>query len=61
MDFVRTARAKGVPEVRVLLRHILPVASNPIITTISGWFASLLAGAVFFEIILAGTAWENSW
>ena len=51
MDFVRTARAKGLPEVRVLLRHILPVASNPIITTISGWFASLLAGAVFVEII----------
>ena len=51
LDFVRTARAKGVPERRVLLRHILPVASNPIITTVSGWFASLLAGAVFVEII----------
>jgi peptide/nickel transport system permease protein len=51
MDFVRTARAKGIPEGRVLLRHILPVASNPIITTVSGWFASLLAGAVFVEII----------
>ena len=51
LDFVRTARAKGIPERRVLLRHILPVASNPIITTISGWFASLLAGAVFVEII----------
>ena len=50
-DFVRTARAKGLPERKVLLRHILPVASNPIITTISGWFASLLAGAVFVEII----------
>ena len=51
MDFVRTARAKGVPERRVLVRHIFPVASNPIITTVSGWFASLLAGAVFVEII----------
>ncbi len=51
MNFVRTARAKGIPERRVLLRHILPVASNPIITTVSGWFASLLAGAVFVEII----------
>lgn len=51
LDFVRTARAKGIPERRVLLRHILPVASNPIITTVSGWFASLLAGAVFVEII----------
>ena len=51
LDFVRTARAKGIPERRVLLRHILPVASNPIITAVSGWFASLLAGAVFVEII----------
>ncbi|MGB0311154.1 MAG: ABC transporter permease [Schleiferiaceae bacterium] len=50
-DFVRTARAKGLKEGRVFFRHILPVASNPIITTISGWFASLLAGAVFVEII----------
>ena len=51
LDFVRTARAKGLPEWKVLWRHILPVISNPIITTISGWFASLLAGAVFVEII----------
>ena len=29
----------------------MPIASNPIITTVSGWFASLLAGAVFVEII----------
>ena len=50
-DFVRTARAKGLPEFKVLWKHILPVASNPIITTVSGWFASLLAGAVFVEII----------
>ena len=50
-DFIRTARAKGLKERRVFFRHILPVASNPIITTISGWFASLLAGAVFVEII----------
>lgn len=51
LDFVRTARAKGLLEWKVLLRHVLPVISNPIITTISGWFASLLAGAVFVEII----------
>lgn len=51
LDFIRTARAKGLPERKVLWRHILPVVSNPIITTISGWFASLLAGAVFVEII----------
>ena len=51
MDFIRTARAKGLLERTVFFKHLLPVASNPIITTISGWFASLLAGAVFVEII----------
>lgn len=50
-DYIRTARAKGLSERRILLKHMLPVASNPLITTISGWFASLLAGAVFVEII----------
>jgi len=51
MDFIRTARAKGLRERTVFFKLLLPVASNPIITTISGWFASLLAGAVFVEII----------
>ena len=51
MDFIRTAMAKGLRERTVFFKHLLPVASNPIITTISGWFASLLAGAVFVEII----------
>jgi peptide/nickel transport system permease protein len=51
MDFIRMARAKGLKGPRIYFRHILPVASNPIITTVSGWFASLLAGAVFVEII----------
>lgn len=51
MPFIRTARAKGLSQWRIYWRHILPVASNPIITTVSGWFASLLAGAVFVELI----------
>ena len=51
MDFIRTARAKGLRERTVFFKHILHIASNPIITTVSGWFASLLAGAVFVEII----------
>lgn len=50
-SFVRTARAKGLPERKVFFRHLLPVALNPIITTVSGWFASLLVGAVFVELI----------
>lgn len=50
-DFIRTARAKGLTEWQVLRRHALKNSLNPIITTISGWFASLLAGAVFVEYI----------
>ncbi len=50
-DYVRTARAKGLPESRVLRKHALPNAMNPVITAASGWFASMLAGAVFVEYI----------
>lgn len=51
MDFIRTARAKGLSERKVLFRHALPNALNPVITAASGWFASMLAGAVFVEYI----------
>jgi ABC-type dipeptide/oligopeptide/nickel transport system permease component len=48
-DYVRTARAKGLSEFRVIWRHAMKNAMNPVVTAISGWFASLLAGAVFIE------------
>ncbi len=50
-DFVRTARAKGLTENRVVYRHALRNALNPVVTAVSGWFASMLAGAVFIEFI----------
>ena len=50
-DFIRTARAKGLSERRVLYKHGLPNALNPVVTAVSGWFASLLAGAVFVEFV----------
>lgn len=50
-DFVRTARAKGLSETRVITRHALKNALNPVITALSGWFASLMAGAVFVEYV----------
>ncbi len=50
-DFVRTARAKGLSEYRVITRHALKNAMNPVITAVSGWFASLMAGAVFVEYV----------
>jgi len=50
-DYIRTARAKGLPWRRVILRHALKNAMNPVVTAISGWFASLMAGAVFIEYV----------
>ena len=50
-DFIRTARAKGLSEFQVIRKHALKNALNPVVTAISGWFASMLAGAVFVEYI----------
>jgi len=53
MDYVRTARAKGLSKFTVIFKHALSTALNPVVTAVSGWFASLLAGAVFVEYIFA--------
>jgi peptide/nickel transport system permease protein len=50
-DYIRTARAKGLSNFRVLSRHALRNALNPVVTAVSGWFASLMAGAVFVEYV----------
>lgn len=50
-DYIRTARAKGLSEFNIIYKHALKNALNPVITAISGWFASMLAGAVFVEYI----------
>lgn len=50
-DFIRTAYAKGLGKRKVVLRHGLRNALNPVITAITGWFAELLAGAFFIEYI----------
>ncbi|MGA0274072.1 MAG: ABC transporter permease [Flavobacteriaceae bacterium] len=50
-DYIRTAYAKGLSRSQVVLKHGLKNALNPVITAISGWFASLLAGAIFVEFI----------
>jgi peptide/nickel transport system permease protein len=50
-DYVRTAKAKGLPTRQVIWKHALPNAMNPVITAITGWFAELLAGAFFVEYI----------
>ncbi len=48
-DYIRTARAKGMGEARVVLRHALKNAAIPIITVIGLTFALLVSGAVVTE------------
>jgi peptide/nickel transport system permease protein len=50
-DFIKTAKSKGLTSRQILINHALPNALNPVITAVSGWFASLLAGAFFIEYI----------
>ncbi len=50
-DYIRTARAKGINSLQLIKRHLLPNCINPILTTISSWFASLLAGSFFVEYV----------
>ncbi len=50
-DYIRTAYAKGLSRYTVIVKHALRNAMNPVVTVISGWLASVLAGAYFIEII----------
>jgi peptide/nickel transport system permease protein len=50
-DYIKTAISKGFGQNYILFKHALPNALNPVITAVSGWFASLLAGAFFVEYI----------
>lgn len=50
-DYIRTAFAKGLPRKTVITKHALRNSLNPVVTAISGWFASMLAGSVFVEFV----------
>lgn len=50
-DYIRTAKAKGLSGFKIVKNHAFKNALNPVITAVSGWFASMLAGAVFVEYI----------
>lgn len=52
-DYVRTARAKGISEAAVVLRHVLPNALLPVLTVLGLQFGSLLAGAIVTETIFS--------
>jgi len=50
-DYIRTARAKGLPEWKVILKHAFPNTLVPVITVIGTDFGSYLSGAVLTESI----------
>jgi ABC-type dipeptide/oligopeptide/nickel transport system permease component len=52
-DYIRTARAKGLPERTVVYRHALRNAMIPIITVLGLQFGALLAGAIVTETIFS--------
>ncbi len=58
-DYIRTAKAKGLSYRKVIMKHALKNALNPVITAVSGWVAALMAGAFFVEIIFdyKGIGW----
>lgn len=58
-DYITTARAKGMSELRILLKHALPNALLPVITIIGNGMGMLLAGTVVIEMIFAipGVGW----
>jgi peptide/nickel transport system permease protein len=52
-DFVRTARAKGLPERTVIMKHALRNSLIPIVTLLGLYLPFLFSGAVFVEVIFA--------
>jgi ABC-type dipeptide/oligopeptide/nickel transport system permease component len=52
-DYVKTARAKGLPESRVLLKHALKNGLIPVVTVLGLQFGTLLAGAIITESIFS--------
>lgn len=52
-EYIRTARAKGLPETKVIYHHAVRTAVNPLITLLGFEFAFLLSGAALTETVLA--------
>ena len=52
-DYIRTARSKGLPEMKVLIRHALANAAVPIVTVIGIGIALLIGGVVVTETVYA--------
>ena len=52
-DYVRTARAKGLPERTVIVRHVLRNALIPVVTLVGLYLPFLFSGAVFVEVVFS--------
>src|SRR5215469_573543 len=52
-DYVRTARAKGLPELTVVARHVLRAASPPVLTVVGLAFGNVMTGTVLVENIFS--------
>ncbi|AUX79983.1 ABC transporter permease [Sinorhizobium fredii] len=50
-DFIRTARAKGVPEIVVALKHILRPVLTPVVTQLGLIMITIVNGAIFVELV----------
>jgi ABC-type dipeptide/oligopeptide/nickel transport system permease component len=50
-DYVRTARAKGLPQFLLVVRHVMPPALLPVVTSMGYMVASLLRGSIFVDIL----------
>ena len=53
MDYIRTARAKGQTELKVIIRHALRNAFIPILTQVGAQFCGFLGGTVLVESVYA--------
>lgn len=51
-DYVRTARAKGLPETRVAVKHVLPNSLLPVVTVVGFALVGIVEGAFFTETLL---------
>jgi len=50
-DYIRTAKSKGLNKGWIIFKHALKNALNPVVTSLSGSFASMLTGAIFVEFV----------
>jgi len=59
-EYVVAARAKGLPESRIVWRHALRNAAVPLVTVVALAYAGLLEGSVLTETVFAWPGWAST-